>query len=240
MSCARLLGTPPLKNSRSPRAEFDAHAADYEADLQASLPEMLSEGDYYSRYKVEIVFESQKRTKSLTILDFGCGVGLTLQLFSDYFPDATLWGYDVSLLSIEHARQRVPFVSLTANLRDLPEEYFDVVFVANVLHHIPRDARLPVIKMCRNLLKDTGRIYVFEHNPYNPVTRGVFERCPFDQEAEMLSRGALLELASLADLSVAAKRYTLFFPKQLAVLRRMESLLGWLPIGAQYCVELCK
>jgi trans-aconitate methyltransferase len=229
------MGNRPLS-----RAEFDAHANDYEANVRASLPELLSEGDYFSRYKVEAVVASQKGKNPQTILDFGCGVGLALQLFSEYFPGATLWGYDVSPLSIEHARDRVPSAALTSNLHDLPVSCFDVLFIANVFHHIPRDARLSAMKMCRDLLKPRGRIYVFEHNPYNPITRRVFERCSFDRGAQMLSRRTMLALAKRADLLVVAKRYTLFFPKQLAVFRRLESSIDWLPIGGQYYVELAK
>jgi hypothetical protein len=96
------------------------------------------------------------------------------------------------------------------------------------------------MKMCRDLLKPGGRIYVFEHNPYNPITRRVFERCPFDRGAEMLSRSTMLELAKQAELFVTDKKYTLFFPKQLAVFRGLESRLHWVPIGAQYYVELAK
>lgn len=226
------------KNKPLSRAEFDAHADEYEANVQSSIPGLFAEGDYFSRYKVEVVAQAQKGKNPQTILDFGCGIGLALQLFSGHFPGATLWGYDVSPVSIEHARLRAPGAEVTANLHDLREGYFDVVFVANVFHHLLGDERLSVMKLCRRLLKPGGRIYVFEHNPYNPVTRRVFERCPFDEGAEMLSRGAMLELARRAELTVVSKRYTLFFPKQLAVLRHLESMLGWLPIGAQYSVEL--
>jgi SAM-dependent methyltransferase len=229
-----------MEDKHSSEAEFDIHAEGYEADLKASLPELLAEGDYFARYKVEAVYAAEKRRDPRAILDFGCGVGLALQIFSEYFPKESLWGYDVSPVSLSHARQRAPTAQLTADLHDLQENYFDVIFVANVFHHIPIDTRLSVMKACRAMLKPGGRIYLFEHNPYNPLTRRVFERCPFDRDAQMITRGALLELTALADLTVVAKRYTLFFPKPLAVFRRMEFLLGWLPIGAQYCVELAK
>jgi SAM-dependent methyltransferase len=229
-----------MENDPDSRAEFDAHANDYEAKVQASLPELLSEGDYFSRYKVEMVAASQKGKTPQTILDFGCGIGLALKLFSEYFPGAKLFGYDVSPASIELARHRVPSAVLASDPQKLPEGYFDVVFIANVFHHVPPEARVGVMKVSRSLVKPGGRIYVFEHNPYNPITRRVFERCPFDQGAAMLSRPAMLELARSADLSVTAKRYTLFFPKQLRLFRCVEPFIDWLPLGGQYYVELAK
>src|SRR4051812_17104895 len=118
-----------MANNPPSDAEFDAHADDYEAKVQASLPELLAEGDYFSRYKVEAVVASQKGKNPRTILDFGCGIGLVLHLFSEYFPDAVLWGYDVSPASIEQARHRTPAAKLTGNLDELPQSFFDVVFI---------------------------------------------------------------------------------------------------------------
>lgn len=221
-------------------AEFDAHASDYEAKVQASLPESFAEGDYFSRYKVCAVAASQKGKTPQTILDFGCGVGLALQLFSEFFPKANLWGYDLSPASLEQARQRVSSAELTASVGDLRDGFFDIIFIANVFHHVPRDERLLVMKTCAKLLKRGGQIYVFEHNPYNPVTRRVFERCPFDKGAQMLPPHRVRELGASAGLSIVTGRYTLFFPKQLAMFRPLEAMLGWLPLGAQYYVEMTK
>ena len=31
-----------------------------------------------------------------------------------------------------------------------------------------------------------GRVFVFEHNPYNPVTKRIFERAPIDRGCHMI------------------------------------------------------
>ena len=80
-------------------------------------------------------------------------------------------------------------------------------------------------------------MFIFEHNPLNPLTRYVFERCPFDVNAKMIPRRELIDLARNAGLKVAAMSFTLFFPKPLKFFRPIERWLGWLPLGAQYCVE---
>ena len=93
---------------------------------------------------------------------------------------------------------------------------------------------------CKQLLRDGGSIFLFEHNPFNPVTRLIFERCAFDEGAVMLRLREVKALAESVGLSVTRSDYTLFFPRQLSFLRPMERLLGWLPLGAQYCVEMAK
>jgi len=47
----------------------------------------------------------------------------------------------------------------------------------------------------------SGSLFVFERNPFNPVTRLVFERCPFDQAAEMLRLSATRSAGAEAGLS---------------------------------------
>lgn len=47
----------------------------------------------------------------------------------------------------------------------------------------------------------SGNLFVFERNPFNPVTRLVFERCPFDQDAEMLRLSATRSAGAEAGLS---------------------------------------
>src|ERR1043166_9191823 len=74
-----------MENKPFSDAEFDAHANDYEAKVQASLPELLSEGDYFTRYKVQTVVEALKSKLPQVILDFGCGVGELVAHLDDPF-----------------------------------------------------------------------------------------------------------------------------------------------------------
>ncbi len=226
-------------NESSPH-EFDRHAVRYEADLQQSIPAALAEDQYFAEYKIRYVARRMQNNAPSTILDFGCGIGRSLSLLNLQFPGTELWGYDVSAKSIELARQHLATANLTSELAELPLAQFDVIFAANVFHHIPCTERKDALGSCRDLLRGGGRMYLFEHNPFNPVTRLIFERCPFDKEASMLERREALLLAKEVGLNVLHSGYTLFFPRQLAVLRPLERMLEWLPLGAQYCVEMAK
>ena len=81
---------------------------------------------------------------------------------------------------------------------------------------------------------------MFEHNPYNPLARRVFERCPFDEGASMLRRRAVIDLGRDAGLKVKRAAYTLFLPSANRHWLRVQRLLSWLPVGAQYYVQFQK
>jgi ubiquinone/menaquinone biosynthesis C-methylase UbiE len=217
---------------------FDKYAGRYQQDLTASIPASLAEGDYFAKYKVRHVSRRMLSQEVKNFLDFGCGIGYSLSAASHEFPNAELWGYDVSKECIALARERTGMARLTNKIEELPSFNFEVVFIANVFHHVPVSERITVLKQCRNLLRKNGRIFLFEHNPLNPLTRCVFDRCPFDKGAVMLHKRDTLALARDAGLRTIRYDYTLFFPRQLWFLRPFEPLLRWLPLGAQYCVEM--
>jgi len=220
--------------------EFDRYARRYEEDLRSSMPAGFAEDRYFAEYKVLYVARRLADDAPRTFLDFGCGIGRSLSLVHEHLPAATLWGYDLSSESVALARERTPGARLTSDIDALPRGHFDVVFAANVFHHIPLAERAGAMATCRDLLREGGRLFVFEHNPLNPLTRRVFERCPFDADAIMLPRAETVALARAAGLAVLRSPYTLFFPRPLSLLRPLEGLLAWIPLGAQYCVELSK
>lgn len=218
--------------------EFDHYADRYETDLKKSIPVAFSEDQYFAEYKIRYIAHRIGVHAPKSLLDFGCGVGRSLGLLNTQFPDTELWGFDVSAQSVKLARQHAGTANLTSNLNDLPVGGLDVIFAANVFHHIPPKERMEALSHCKRLLRDGGRVFLFEHNPFNPVTRLIFERCAFDEGAVMLRLREVVKLAESVGLNVVRSDYTLFFPRQLSFLRPMERLLGWLPLGAQYCVEM--
>jgi SAM-dependent methyltransferase len=220
--------------------EFDRFADDYDRTLRASLPAGMAEDAYFARYKVDYLSASTHSREVHRLLDFGCGAGRSLEYLADAFPQADVYGFDPSSESLRHAAERAPRAVLGENWIEFAAKRFDVVFVANVFHHIPRAELAQWLRNCGNVLAPGGRLFVFEHNPFNPATRWVFERCPFDADAQMIPLGELIAIARASGLALARKRYTLFFPKPLKALRPLERWLGWLPLGAQYCAEFVR
>jgi SAM-dependent methyltransferase len=108
--------------------------------------------------------------------------------------------------------------------------------LSGVLHHVPRAERLGVLAQVRAKLRPGGRLFVFEHNPLNPVTRRTVATCPFDDDADLLWPWQAKRLLSDAAFRQVRLDYIVFFPRPLAALRPLEPRLGWLPLGAQQLV----
>ena len=222
------------------KPEFDQYAEQYDRVLGETIPAGLSEDGYFAEYKIALMAARISDKKPARILDFGCGAGRSLVYLEQYFPDAELWGYDVSPASLKVAAQRAPRARLFSDWDAIAGIYFDTILAANVFHHIPPSQRQQALAQCRHILAENGQMFLFEHNPINPVTRWIFERCPFDADAEMLGIKTSLDLAFKAGFHSEQHGYTLFFPRQLAFLRIFEPWLKALPLGAQYYVQMRK
>lgn len=222
------------------KPEFDQYAKNYDRVLDETIPEGLNENGYFAEYKIALMAMRLKEAKPRRILDFGCGAGRSLPYLAEYFPDTELWGYDVSSASLRVATQHVPNAHLFSDWGAVADIHFDVILAANVFHHIPLPQRQHALTRCQQSLTESGQMFLFEHNPFNPVTRWIFERCPFDADAKMLSLRTALELSRHAGFTSVQHGYTLFFPRPLAFLRGLEPLLKNIPIGAQYYVQMAK
>ena len=88
----------------------------------------------------------------------------------------------------------------------------------------------------RSKLAPGGFIAVFEHNPWNPLTRKAVRDCPFDEDAVLLSRRQATRLLDEAGLEPIDAAYIIFFPQEGPRLARIERRLRPLPLGAQYYV----
>jgi trans-aconitate methyltransferase len=220
------------------KVEFDQFAADYDRLLDEALP-ASGRDRYFAQYKVELLARRIPGAMVSTILDFGCGTGRSIPFLVESFPAASIVGFDPSEKCLDVAR-RQSAARFESDLARLPARSFDVVFAANVFHHVDVDCRKQILEACASLLTDRGRIALFEHNPLNPVTRLVFERCVFDRGARMIAMREAKQLAQHAGLRVLHAAYTLFFPPSLKALRFLEPALSRLPLGAQYYVEMAR
>ncbi|MDD3089530.1 MAG: class I SAM-dependent methyltransferase, partial [Candidatus Omnitrophica bacterium] len=114
---------------------------------------------------------------------------------------------------------------------------FDVVIVANVMHHVVPEKRIVFFRTVKKLLNPDGLVFVFEHNPYNPLTQFVVKRSVLDREASLLTLEEVEKGLTRTGISVILKKYIVFFPRCLKALRCLEPALGTVPMGAQYvCV----
>ena len=181
---------------------------------------------------------AQISTGPRRILDFGCGTGKACAHLGQVFPDADIVGADLAEDALDYARAhfgsaRVNFVSLP----DLPRlERFDLCYINGVFHHIAPRERQQTLRTIRELLKPGGRLALFENNPWNPGTRMVMSRIPFDRDAIPLSYVEARRRVQDAGFGVLSTRFLFYMPKSLAPLRFIEPLFVKVPLGAQYYV----
>ena len=219
--------------------EFDAYADTYDRMLAESLG-AGGDVDRFAVYKIDEIAYRLRGRPIRRVLDFGCGVGRSLPFIATTFPTAELWGFDPSVDCVEVARKRESSALVTADWNDIPAGQFDCVVAANVFHHITAEAREREMRRCADTLSSGGSLFVFEHNPLNPMTRHVFERCPFDRGATMIRRREILRLGAAAGLGVRLAAFTLFIPFRGKLVASFQRCLGWLPLGAQYYVQFVR
>ena len=113
---------------------------------------------------------------------------------------------------------------------------FDLIFCNGVFHHILPSDRAEVLTMIRNRLNPRGIFALWENNPWNPGTRIIMSRIPFDRDAVTITPPEAERLAESAEFQILWRTHAFVFPSALRFLRWLEPLLSGLPLGAQYMV----
>ena len=224
--------------------QFDAYAAEYDAALEKGISVSGEDKHYFARGRLLHLSKVLRKLNFVaqSAMDFGCGTGsATPHLFATFPSVRKLIGTDVSERSLAIARRQ--HGSDAADFL-LMHEYFpnaglDLVFCNGVFHHIPVNQRTDCIRYIFDALRPGGMFALFENNPWNPGTRYVMSRIPFDESAITLSPPFARRLAREAGFQILRTDSLFYFPRALRILRPAETLLRKVPLGAQYLV-LCQ
>lgn len=220
-------------------AEFDAWRDDYEAAVDKSIDFSGLDHEFFLAAKAdllqEIARERLQDPRDAYLLDVGCGVGRLHPHLGGRF--GSIAGCDVSGESIDRARAENPGVryALSAPGR-LPYDdgAFDLVTASCVMHHVPPAEWASFAAELRRVTRPGGVAVVIEHNPWNPLTRLAVARCPFDRDAVLLSAGRIRRILAGAGFVRTGTRHFLLLPSAREAARRVERMLGFAPLGAQY------
>ena len=221
-------------------AEFDSVASDYAAQHARSIRLSGEDVGYFAEYKIADVrrmADRDGRTVS-RILDFGAGIGNSLKPMRRAFPNAHISCLDVSERSLDLCRSelsdQVSFHCYDGEHMPTGMGRFDIIFTSCVFHHISEELHVSLLAQIRQHLAPGGMFVLFEHNPWNPLTRHAVSNCPFDDNAVLISAPEMRRRLMHAGFGQVRTHYRIFFPGPLAALRPLEQALTWLPMGAQY------
>jgi 2-polyprenyl-3-methyl-5-hydroxy-6-metoxy-1,4-benzoquinol methylase len=233
-----------MKSDSSGKADFDEHAAEYDSILESSLGRFSAScgKSFFDKHKVSCI----KRwvpgmVPGTRLLDFGCGTGGITAMLAAQLPDCKIKGYDISRKSLDLASVRSPQLTNLKWISDLQKgEVFDVILLSNVLHHVCPAEREKLLCGLVSHLAHSGRLVVFEHNRFSPLTRWIVARCPFDNNVVLVAPSELRIMASKIGRVHMALRYVLYLPWDGITARFAELILGWAPLGAQYLAVLTR
>ncbi len=187
----------------------------------------------FAAFEQEVVERLLGRGFDKPVLDFGCGIGNLTRLLVESFP--VVHGYDPSSDRTRLARERAPKVVFFEDVEDLPDAHYGAIILANVLHHAPPESRLGLLRTLHGKCAKGGHVIVFEHNPYNPITRRAVAAHPWSENATLLRSSEVRHLLRRAGFHGVKREYLVFFPRLFAKLRPLERRLTWLPLGAEVC-----
>ena len=120
-----------------------------------------------------------------------------------------------------------------------PSERIDLAYCNGVFHHIPPSRRVNVVNYIFRLLRPGGLFALWENNPWNPGTRYVMSRIPFDRDAITLTAPETRRLLRAGRFEILRTDFLFIFPRILSWFRCVEPLVAQIPLGAQYQI-LCR
>lgn len=220
-------------------SEFDKYRGNYESIHNRNLWLSGEKTDYFAEYKVkEILSFYYGKAPPSQILDVGCSRGNLAKFLVRYYPGAEIKGIDISRKCIEEANdmkyKNCQFIFYNGQNIPFNEEVFDLVICSNVFHHVQSEERPALAAEVKRVLKKEADIFIFEHNPFNPLTVYTVKTCPFDKGTKLMLKLEIKQLLLRIGFQLVGEKYIVFFPYFLRFLRKFENKLGKLPWGAQY------
>lgn len=219
-------------------AEFDQFSSDYSGKLNEALGG-LGKIDSAVSSKLTIIrrlLTERSENKVNRILDFGCGTGLLSKHLSHVAH--SVYGIDPSFDSLKNSvAPKTNRVTYTGRQLPFTNNAFEAVVASCVFHHIQPELRKSAVSEIYRAIEPGGKFIIFEHNPWNPLTRWVVNRCEFDEDAILLKLGESRALMNEAGFENVIGKYFYAVPPNGRFLSVIDNALGNAPLGAQYFVH---
>jgi SAM-dependent methyltransferase len=222
---------------------FDDYAEGYDAALAQGLSVSGEHKNYFAQGRIAWLAGClrQLHEQPRAVMDFGCGTASSTPFFLELMGVDSVLGLDTSQKSLDVAKRtyRLEHVQFLLFSQYQPNEQIDLAFCNGVFHHIPLDHRAAALNFIYRSLRPGGLFALWENNPWNPGTRYVMRRIPFDRDAITLTPPEARHLLQASGFAILRTDFLFIFPRMLRWFRGLEPLVSRLPVGAQYQV-LCR
>ena len=219
--------------------DFNTYKNTYTQTIEESLRFSGKEHDFFTRVKADslkkIIERFLPKNKDLSLLDIGCGHGFIHKHLKE--KNLKITGVEVADEVLTLAQQLNPdaaYIPYDGKKLPFPSEHFDVAITICVMHHVTPSQWQDFLAEMKRVIKKNGIAVVFEHNPYNPVTRHIVANNILDKDAVLLSSFKLKKMMHKAGFNAVQSRNILFTPFGNKLFRWLDKKLGYLPFGAQY------
>jgi SAM-dependent methyltransferase len=222
-------------------SEFDQYAqgsgANYDAALNQGLALSGESKDFFIEGRLRFLQKCLAKLNAPNpqkCLDYGCGTGAAFPQLQSILHAPQIIGIDISAAELALAQKKFPWAK-TFTPDQTPENLAaDLAYSNGTFHHIPPSDRQSALAFIHSRLRPSGLFALWENNPFNPGTRWVMSRIPFDKNAITLSPRESRRRLRNAGFQILRTDFLFYFPKSLRPLRPLEKLLTKLPLGAQY------
>ena len=203
---------------------FDEVSADYDVALAHGLSVTGEDKEYFARRRIawlaKCLGELQEAPQQ--IMDFGCGTGSAIRWVLNLLSPKNIVGLDVSSRSLEiasrtYGSEQIQFI-LLGQFR--PQAQMDLVFCNGVFHHIPLEKRVTNVNWMYRSLRPGGLLAFWENNPWNPGTRYVMSRIPFDRDAITLTPSEARRMLQASGFKILRTDFLFIFPRVLSGFER--------------------
>ena len=231
------------QTSREPNSEFDAYAAEYDA--------ILAQGNFDFGRRQELLCKRSSRLAGPLSLRLGGaptdghGFWLWHGLLDTIFVERICAGVGAGggpvcrIVSYSEAALWRGLRPICISSRTAARKALGSGILQRGFSPHSADDRSAAINSVYSSLRPGGLFAFWENNPWNPGTRYIMSRIPFDRDAITLSSPAALRLLREGGFEIIRTDFLFFFPKCLSWLRSFECRLKRLPLGAQYQI-LCR
>lgn len=176
-----------------------------------------SEYEKYYRYFKKNYENYLPEKKDSLILDLGCGTGhflyyLKKQKYSNYI------GVDFGKQAIEFCKKNnmAPRIinSEVSDFLKKSKQQFDAIIFNDIIEHIPKKELIPLLKLMKTKLNNSGVLLIKTPNLSNPITAGSSRYIDFTHTLgfteESLSQ--VLKLAEFKNIKIKAQDIFVFNP----------------------------